>query len=310
MIRVKNLRKNYGDFQALKNISFDIKKGEIVGLLGPNGAGKTTTMKILTCYMSATSGEVVVDGHDIMDDTLVIRSKIGYLPESAPLYMDMSVYEYLEYAAEMHNIPARQKAKKIKKVVSECGLQEKLYNNISQLSKGYKQRVGLAQALIHEPEILILDEPTTGLDPNQILEIRKLIKKIGEKKTVILSTHILSEVEATCDRVIIINKGKIIAADTPKGLQSKASGKIKLTVKIEGSDAKKAESMLSKIEGIETVEIGKSNEPKTSLLLIETTKGIDLRSTINHTLLDNKIELLEMNQEAVSLENIFRELTS
>lgn len=308
MIRVKQLSKNYGDFKALKDVSFEIKKGEIVGLLGPNGAGKTTTMKILTCFMPGTSGQVVVDGHDVLDEDIVVKRKIGYLSESAPLYQDMNVWEYLEYIADMHDVSAKTREKKIKRVIMECGLEEKAFSSISELSKGYKQRVGLAQALMHEPQILILDEPTSGLDPNQIVEIRNLIKKIGEKKTVILSTHILSEVEATCDRVLIINKGEIIASGTPAELKKKASGKTRLHLKVEGEGSKVIE-VLTKMNGIEAVSKEKSSEKGVCAVAVETDPEKDLRKVINHHLLDNGLELLEMTREEVSLENIFRDLT-
>lgn len=310
MIRVKNVNKKYGEFQALEDISFEIKKGEIVGLLGPNGAGKTTTMKIMTCYMAPTSGEVIIDGHDITDESLAIRKKIGYLPESAPLYMDMNVFEYLDYAADMQNVPKKQKMQKMRKAIQECGLEEEMYTTIGELSKGYRQRVGLAQALIHEPEILILDEPTSGLDPNQIIEIRKLIKKIGEKKTVILSTHILSEVEATCNRVLIINKGQIVASGTPNELRNKAAGNIQLHLKVEGSDKQKIVDVLRKLEGIASIYDGNSMEKGITTLLLEIGTNEDMRKIINHHLLNNGLELLEMTKEEQSLENIFRDLTT
>lgn len=310
MIRVKNVNKKYGEFQALEDVSFEIKKGEIVGLLGPNGAGKTTTMKILTCFMAPTSGEVVVDGHDVTDESLIVRKKIGYLPESAPLYMDMNVYEYLDYAADMLNVTKKKKLQKMKKAIQECGLEEEIYTNIGELSKGYRQRVGLAQALIHEPEILILDEPTSGLDPNQIIEIRKLIKKIGEKKTVILSTHILSEVEATCNRVLIINKGNIVASGTPDELRNKAEGKSLLHIKVESMSKKTVVDILSKLDGIEAIHDGSTLEKGAVALKIESSEEQDMRKIINHHLINNGLDLLEMTKEEVSLENIFRDLTT
>src|SRR5436309_2153162 len=215
-IRVSNLTKYYGNSLAVDNISFEVNKGEILGFLGPNGAGKTTTMKIVTTYMPPTSGEVKIDGLDIEESSLEVRRKIGYLPELNPLYLDMNVIEYLDYVAALDGIPEDKIKKKRNEMISVCGLESVKNKDIGELSKGFKQRVGLAQAMISDPEIIILDEPTSGLDPNQIIEIRNLIKKLGKQKTVILSTHILSEVQATCNRVIIVNKGKIAADGSPE----------------------------------------------------------------------------------------------
>jgi len=308
MIEVKNLTKFYGDNKAVSDISFEIQKGEVVGFLGPNGAGKTTTMKILTCFISATSGEAKVAGLDVFEKPDEIRKKIGYLPENTPLYMEMNVEEYLRFIAEMQNIDSKDINKKVEKVVEVCGLSSKFRSEISELSKGYKQRVGLAQALIHEPDILILDEPTSGLDPNQIVEIRSLIKNIGKEKTILLSTHILPEVEATCNRVLIINKGQIAAKGTPTELRNQGEGQSRIYVQVEGEEGK----ILSTLNGIEGVTFASkinSVKPGIAQYEVETEKGKDLRKKINHKLLDNSLELLEMRSDEVSLENVFAKLT-
>lgn len=236
MISVKNLTKYYDDFQALKGISFEIKSGEIVGILGPNGAGKSTTLRILTSYLSPTSGDAIIDGKSILDKDIEIKKIIGYLPESAPLYNDMCVFDYLVYMADIQELDRNKLSDRLNYVVEACSLKDVISKPIGELSKGYKQRVGLAGAIIHDPKILILDEPTNGLDPNQIVEIRELIKELGKEKTVLISTHILSEVEATCSRAIIINKGSIIADNDPKHLSvdNKISS-IKLSLKTNDS---------------------------------------------------------------------------
>ncbi len=225
MIRVQNLTKTYGDQHAVDAISFEVATGEILGFLGPNGAGKTTTMKIITCFMPATSGNVEVDGLDVFDHSLEVRRKIGYLPETTPLYPEMNVAEYLEFIQALRQMPISSRNFRMKEMVELCGLGEVMHKDIGELSKGYRQRVGLAQAIIHDPEILILDEPTIGLDPNQVVEIRRLISTLGERKTLILCTHILSEVEAACNRVMIINHGKIVADGTPETLRAGLQGK-------------------------------------------------------------------------------------
>ncbi len=236
MISVKNLTKYYDDFQALKGISFEIKSGEIVGILGPNGAGKSTTLRILTSYLSPTSGDAIIDGKSILDKDIEVKKIIGYLPESAPLYNDMCVFDYLVYMADIQELDRNKLSERLNYVVEACSLKDVISKPIGELSKGYKQRVGLAGAIIHDPKILILDEPTNGLDPNQIVEIRELIKELGKEKTVLISTHILSEVEAACSRAIIINKGTIIADNDPKHLSvdNKISS-IKLSLKTNDS---------------------------------------------------------------------------
>jgi len=226
MIHVENLTKYYNDLCAVDQISFDISKGEIMGLLGPNGAGKTTTLQILTGFLRPTAGSIRVKDYSIDEDSLQIKKLLGYLPESAPLYHEMLVYDYLDYVANIRRIDSSKKISRIRHLADLCGIREVMHKTINELSKGFKQRVGLAHAMMDDPEILVLDEPTSGLDPNQIIEIRDIIKQIGKEKTVILSTHILSEAEATCDRIVIINKGKIVANDTTETLKQSAGGNI------------------------------------------------------------------------------------
>lgn len=258
MISVKNLTKYYGDFKALNGISFEIKSGEIVGILGPNGAGKSTTLRILTCYLNPTDGDAIIDGKSILNNEINVKKIIGYLPESAPLYNDMCVFDYLVYMADIQELEKDKLNDRLNYVVEVCSLKEVISKPIGELSKGYKQRVGLAGSIIHDPKILILDEPTNGLDPNQIVEIRELIKELGKEKTVLVSTHILSEVESTCSRAIIINKGDIIADDTPRNLSSSFAGNKSATVKISIKTSENTESVrekLSSISGINKVEI-------------------------------------------------------
>jgi len=307
-IRVLNLRKKYGETEALKGISFDVDKGEIVGFLGPNGAGKTTTMKILTCFMAAESGEAHVAGHDCFKESLTVRRKIGYLPENNPLYLDMTVYEYLRYMAELHDVPYHKLFDRIKEVIVDCGLTDKLHKPISTLSKGFRQRVGLASTLIHDPEILILDEPTVGLDPNQIVEIRNLIKTLGKKKTVILCSHNLAEVELTCNRIIIINEGKIVASGTPAELKSLVEGhaNIKLTVK---GDKTKVTMLLRDIDGVKEVACQQTREKGAYAYELVTVKNKDLREKIIAEIFKNEFKLLEIHRESVSLEEIFNQVT-
>jgi len=308
MINVKNLTKLYGEQKAVDDITFEVKKGEVVGFLGPNGAGKTTTMRIITCYMLPSSGTVEVDNFDVHDDSLKIREKIGYLPEHAPLYMDMNVVDYLRYIAELRNIPKTRQKDRIHQMIEVCGLRVELHKTIDQLSKGYRQRVGIAQAMIHDPEILILDEPTIGLDPNQIVEIRQLIKRLGREKTVILCSHILSEVQATCSRVIIINKGQIVADGTPEDLQAGFQGRERLFIEFKApqNDAK---TKLRTLENIEEVREVKSDTPGIKAMQIESSKGKDLREAVFHLAVKEGWILLEMRREVSSLEDVFRALT-
>ncbi len=307
MINVRNLTKTYGETIAVDDISFEVEKGEILGFLGPNGAGKTTTMKIITCFMPPNSGDVTIDGLDVTERSLEIRQKIGYLPEQNPLYYDMDVGDYLHFVAELRGIPKDQHRDRIKRMVEVCGLKEVVGRSIGELSKGYRQRVGLAQAMIHDPEIIILDEPTSGLDPNQIVEIRNLIKEIGKKKTVILSTHILPEVQATCNRAIIIDRGKIVADGTLQDLQASFQGLEKINLEIRAPRNGCAEKLRA-IEHVKNVnEQTAKGEVQSFVLEIE--KGRDLREQIFDLSVREGWKLLELHREVTSLEDVFRQLT-
>ncbi|HOG20599.1 MAG TPA: ATP-binding cassette domain-containing protein, partial [Salinivirgaceae bacterium] len=254
-IIVKNLTKTYGQQKAVDNISFHLKQGEILGFLGPNGAGKTTTMKAISCFFAPTAGEITVGGYSVRENPDKVKSMLGYLPESNPLYTDMCVIDYLKYVADMQNVPKEKIRQRIADMINVCGLETEKHKVINELSKGFRQRVGLAQALIHDPEVLILDEPTSGLDPNQIIEIRELIKRIGREKTVILSSHILAEVEATCDRILIINKGVIVADGTYDELSKQATSNEILVVGIGGCNFDDAYQELKSLETVESVDV-------------------------------------------------------
>ncbi len=308
MIEIKNLTKKFGGNTVLDGISFSVSKGEVLGFLGPNGAGKTTTMKIITSFWSPTSGQVEIDGFNVDKNSLVIRKKIGYLPETVPLYDDMKVIEYLKFIAQIREVPKENIKNRIKEVAEQCGLTQVLNKPIDELSKGYRQRVGLAQAIMHQPDILILDEPTTGLDPNQIVEIRDLIKQIGKEKTVIFSTHILSEVSATCDRVIIINKGKIVGQGSPAELASKASSRDLIYVKIKG-DIEQVIKKLKEMENVVQVRVGDKEADDIYGYEIEVKPGVDLREYLSMTVMNAGWSILEFNKKSVSLEEVFRELT-
>ena len=307
-IQVENLTKKYGTQRAVDNISFEVQTGEILGFLGPNGAGKTTTMKILTCFMAPSDGDVKVGEHSIHDEQNLIKKKIGYLPESNPLYYDMPVLEYLEFVAELQGVPKEKIQNRIIEMVKVCGLNDEKHKLIGELSKGYKQRVGLAQAMIHDPEILILDEPTTGLDPNQIVEIRKLIRELGREKTVILSTHILPEVEATCDRILIINKGKIVADGTPESLRKHAQGQEILRVQIQ--DAPSRDVLINLLLSLDTVEMVDGVEGSENTFIINSVKEQSSRRDIFNLCIKNNWVLTELTPIETKLEDIFRELTT
>ena len=297
---VRNLTKVYGKQKAVDSISFEIKEGEIAGFIGPNGAGKSTTMKILTGYIPPTSGEAFINDISIYDDTIEIRKNIGYLPEQNPLYPDMYVREFLEYTASIYKVADKQK--EIKKVIEMTGLGIEQHKRIGQLSKGYKQRVGLAQAMIHNPQIMILDEPTTGLDPNQIIEIRNLISEIGKEKTVMLSTHIMQEVEAICDRIIIINKGKIVANDTREKI-SQTSKKEELFVFIVEFEENISENILNEIQSTKKVVKADANK-----FLIQSDK--DIRKDIFNFAVSKNLTVLSLSRKEKTLEEIFHELTA
>jgi ABC-2 type transport system ATP-binding protein len=307
-IIVSNLTKKFGSQRAVDNISFEVRTGEILGFLGPNGAGKTTTMKIITCYMAPNDGDVKVNDHSILEYPEEIKRKIGYLPENNPLYGEMPVLEYLEFVAELQNVPKAKISKRINEMIFVCGLDVEKHKKINELSKGYKQRVGLAQAMIHDPEILILDEPTSGLDPNQIVEIRKLIRKLGKQKTVILSTHILPEVEATCDRILIINNGKIVADGTADMLRKRAQGQEVLKVQIIDSDNR--DNVFSSLKNLETVSLVDFDKEDKNSFIINSKDEISSRKDIFQLCVKNNWVLTEMTPLETKLEDIFRELTT
>ncbi len=306
MIEVKNLTKRYGDKYALNNISFEVNQGEILGFLGPNGAGKTTTMNILTGYLSTTDGNAVVAGHDILENPIEAKKCIGYLPEQPPLYPDMTVKEYLNFMYELKRVKLPRK-KHIEEILETVKLTDVYGRLIKNLSKGYRQRVGLAQALLGAPEVLILDEPTVGLDPQQIIEIRNLIQGLGKQHTVILSSHILSEIQAVCDRVVVINKGNIVADDTPDNLAKTLSNDYKLTVRIEGaeSEVKKLLGNLSNMKSVETVG---EKEPGVFEYIIETSNNTDVRRELFTKLSEKAMPLLELRRFDLTLEDIFLEI--
>ncbi|MBI5417179.1 ATP-binding cassette domain-containing protein [Candidatus Poribacteria bacterium] len=308
MIKIDELTKYYDDVCAIDKISFEIKKGEILGLLGPNGAGKSTTMRILTCYMQPTSGNVTFEDLNIYDNSLEIKKSIGYLPESAPIYPDMLVYDYLKFVADVRNVDSSNKEKRIKELADLCGINEVMHKPVIELSKGYKQRVGLAHAMMNDPQILVLDEPTSGLDPNQITDIRNIIKEIGKKKTVILSTHILSEAEATCDRIIIINKGKIVADGSTEELKEKNSGDFLINISLTGENFEEIKKSLNALPGIREI-ILKSTRDKTIDFNILCKSKNDIRPEIYRKIKDIDCVLLEFHTESRTLETIFRELT-
>ncbi len=301
MIRVFGLTKDYGSRRAISDLSFHAEKGEILGFLGPNGAGKTTTMRILTGYMPPTSGKVTIGGHDVIEDSLAVRRIVGYLPETVPLYPDMTVYEYLKYMADLRGI---KKAKhRIQDTLGQVQMEERAEGYINKLSKGMRQRVGLAQALLHQPEVLILDEPTIGLDPKQVVKFRELIHEIGKERTVLLSTHILPEVQQVCDRVLIINKGRIVTEDTPEQLQSRLTGSQRVAVRVR-SDPEDLLPKLSKIPGVMNIIPDGSNGFE-----FETAPGLDSRPQVAREIISAGYDLLEFRPINLSLEEIFLQLT-
>lgn len=311
-ISVRNLTKVYGEQTAVNDISFDVRTGEILGFLGPNGAGKTTTMKILTCFMPPTSGTVEIDGMNIDRHSLEVRKKIGYLPEMNPLYLDMNVLDYLEYSAQLHGLRGGAVQHRIKEMVHVCGLESVRHKDIGEMSKGYRQRVGLAQAMIHEPEVLILDEPTSGLDPNQIAEIRSLIRQLGQAKTLILSTHILSEVQATCDRVLIINEGKIVANGTPEQLQQQFHGSESVTVELRTDGADPQNVIAPVLRSLPSVTGATilAHEGPLVRFDIHAERGADVRDAVFHAAVQNHWVILELHRKVTTLEEVFHKLTT
>ncbi|MCZ2121218.1 MAG: ABC transporter ATP-binding protein [Anaerolineales bacterium] len=303
MIKVRGLTKDYGARRAVHNLSFDAQQGEIVGFLGPNGAGKTTTMRILTGYMPPTDGEVTVAGYDVVEESLEVRKRVGYLPETVPLYTEMAVFDYLKYMGDLRQIPNVED--RVDEVLEMVGLSDRANGYIANLSKGMRQRVGLAQALLHKPEVLILDEPTIGLDPGQVVEVRELIRAIGKERTVLLSTHLLHEAQNICDRVLIINKGKIIAEDTTENLQSRLAGAERVALRVRGEADKDLIKVIQKVKGVEEAEIKADGSVE-----FEFASGKDARPEVAKQVIQSGYDLLELRPLGMSLEEIFLELTS
>jgi ABC-2 type transport system ATP-binding protein len=306
---VQDLTKSFGDKIAVDHVSFKVNKGEILGFLGPNGAGKTTTMRILTGFMPATSGTASVAGFDVYTDSMEVRRRIGYLPENPPLYTDMSVHAYLDFVSRIKNVPAEKRESRIADAIEKTSLEDKRDELIKRLSRGYKQRVGIAQALVHDPDVIILDEPTVGLDPKQIIEVRHLIKGLAGNHTIILSTHILPEVSMTCDRVVIINKGKIAAIDTPANLTSRLKGGQRVHIEVQ-ADEKAARAALQEISGIRSVSVESAGGSGRIALAVESAEGQDVRSQIAAKLVGKGWPLYELRGVNLSLEDIFLELTT
>jgi ABC-2 type transport system ATP-binding protein len=308
MIHVENLSKYYQENCAVDQINFDIQKGEILGLLGPNGAGKTTTLRMLTGFLRPTSGTVRVKDYTIDSEALEIKKLMGYLPEEAPLYHDMLAFDYLNYVADIRNIPKSDKHGRIRQVADLCGINEVMHQPIGQLSKGYKQRVGLAHAMMDDPEILVLDEPTSGLDPNQIAEIRKIIKRIGKEKTIIFSTHILSEAEATCDRIVIINQGQIVADGSADLLKKSVNPSNMIHLTLQQADFEDLKKHFGALEGIQQIERMEQTDDELQVR-ISCRATEDLRADIYRRIKDTEWILLDFRRETQNLETIFRQLT-
>lgn len=307
MIEVKNVTKKYGSITAVDNISFKIEEGEIIGLLGPNGAGKSTTMNMITGYIEPTEGEILINGYDISRKPKKAKSQIGYMPEGVPLYSDLTVKEFITYMAELKRVDRKTKKEKVQKIIEQTGLKDVENRLTRNLSRGYKQRVSMAGALVGEPQILILDEPTVGLDPKQITEIRALIKELGKTHTVILSSHILSEISQICNKVIIINKGKIIAIDTPENLERKVSNNNSLYITVEDTE-NKMDTIKEKIPQINKIELMKENEDGTKQYVLETNADTDLRKIIFSEFAKENITIFEMKQADATLEDAFMKL--
>ena len=307
MIEVKNITKRYGKAVAVENISFTIEDGEIVGLLGPNGAGKSTTMNILTGFLEQTEGEVIIDGFDTLKKPKKAKKEIGYMPEGVPLYTDLTVKEFVTYMAEIKQVEKKSRKEKVEKIIEQTGLKDVEKKLIKNLSRGYKQRVSMAGALVGEPKILILDEPTVGLDPKQITEIRNLIKELGKTHTIILSSHILSEVSQICNKVIIINKGKIVAVDTPENLENKVNNNNCIYVMVEDTE-NKVDQIKDKINGVKKIELVEKNKDGTKQYLIEAKKDIDIRKTIFSEFAKENITIFEMKKADTTLEDAFMKL--
>ena len=307
MIEVKNITKKYGNFTAVDNINFKIEEGEIIGLLGPNGAGKSTTMNMITGYIEPTEGEIKVEGYDISKKPKKAKAQIGYMPEGVPLYSDLTVKEFVTYMAELKKVDRKTRKEKVEKIIEQTGLKDVEKKLTRNLSRGYKQRVSMAGALVGEPKILILDEPTVGLDPKQITEIRALIKELGKTHTVILSSHILSEVSQICNKVIIINKGKIVAIDTPENLEKKVESNNTTYVTVEDTE-NKIETMKEKIPEIKDIKLIKENEDGTKEYVLESDKDVDLRKIVFNEFAKENITIFEMKKADTTLEDAFMKL--
>jgi ABC-2 type transport system ATP-binding protein len=301
VIKVNGLTKDYGARRAINNLKFDAQQGEIVGFLGPNGAGKTTTMRILTGYMPPTDGEALVAGYDVVEESLEVRKRVGYLPETVPLYTDMVVFDYLKFMGDLRNIPNVED--RVDEVLDRVGLIDRANGYIGNLSKGMRQRVGLAQALLHRPEVLILDEPTIGLDPGQVVEVRELIREIGKERTVLLSTHLLNEAQNICDRVLIINQGKIVAEDTTENLQARLIGAERVVIRVRGEADELAET-IKQVKGVRAIETKEDGAVE-----FEFASGKDMRPEVAKQVIKAGYDLLELRPLGMSLEEIFLELT-
>jgi ABC-2 type transport system ATP-binding protein len=308
VIEVENLTKRYGEFEAVRDVSFEVEKGEILGFLGPNGAGKTTTLRILTCFMGPTSGRARVAGFDVVEESMEVRSRIGYLPEQVPLYREMTPRALLHYYGKLRGMSKVDRLSRIDEVAKLTGVDDVLDKAIGKLSKGYRQRVGLAQAIVHDPEVLILDEPTVGLDPRQIAETRAVIKSLAGEHTVILSTHILPEVSMTCERVAIINRGQIVAVDSPQSLVSSMAKHERTFVRVGGTGD--IEGVLSRIPGIHSVSPDEADGEGGAAYVVESEVGSDPRPRIASAIVQSGLDLLELRPLAMSLEEIFVELTT
>ncbi len=309
MIEVDHLTKRYGTVKAVDNINFQVEKGEILGFLGPNGAGKTTTMRVLTGFLPASEGTARVCGFDVFEKPLEVKRRIGYLPENPPVYTEMSVDSYLDFVAKIKGVGPTERKKRINEVKDRVSIGQYSRTLIKNLSKGYKQRLGLAQALIHDPEVLILDEPTIGLDPNQIIEVRQLIKGLSGNHTIILSTHILPEVSMTCQRVVIISEGRIVAVDTPENLTRQYQGAEKIRLEVKGPESVVKEK-IKEIEGVLKVDSDRLDGDQVCSFLVETELKKDLRGRIARKIVENGYDLLEMRTLSMSLEEVFRKLTT
>lgn len=307
MIEVKDITKKYGNFTAVDNINFKIEEGEIIGLLGPNGAGKSTTMNMITGYIEPTEGEIIVNGYDISKKPKKAKAQIGYMPEGVPLYSDLTVKEFVTYMAELKKVDRKTRKEKVEKIIEQTGLKDVEKKLTRNLSRGYKQRVSMAGALVGEPKILILDEPTVGLDPKQITEIRALIKELGKTHTVILSSHILSEVSQICNKVIIINKGKIVAIDTPENLEKKVESNNTTYVTVEDTE-NKMETIKAKIPEIKDIKLIKENEDGTKQYVLESEKDVDLRKIVFNEFAKENITIFEMKKADTTLEDAFMKL--